>query len=103
MQDLLKVAVINLNLCKSVHKIGEMKCGIVPVPLLPLLAPGVYDAIDGLVGEVVVLSDSTQGFALFNVAEDIGPLGSTHHSHWPLDLNELAIFCPLTRECRKPR
>jgi hypothetical protein len=42
--------------------------------LLSLLAPGLNDAVDGLVGDVVVLSDPAQGLALLNAAQDGGPL-----------------------------
>lgn len=42
--------------------------------LLSLLAPGLNDAVDGLVGDVVVLGDPAQGLALLNAAQDGGPL-----------------------------
>jgi len=42
--------------------------------LLALPAPGLNDAVDGLVGDVVVQGDLAQGLALLNAAQDAGPL-----------------------------
>ena len=42
--------------------------------LLSVLAPGLNDAVDSLVGDVVVLGDPAQGLALLNAVQDGGPL-----------------------------
>ena len=42
--------------------------------LLSLLVPGLNNAVDGLVGDVVVLGNPAQGLALLNAVQDAGPL-----------------------------